>query len=153
MTAQPAITATCHQTCSQHLHRLWCAGPGNVEMLWDLQIERYGEQYQDLSWGAIIGLIKEDQAAAGKQHHNAGKEKAVIKERFTTINATLQARALCSRHVSCMFTSEARSGRTWDAMWPPIFTLQATHPGSALCAAYSNAGSTSLLLTQSSAHA
>ena len=64
-------------------------------MLWDLQIERYGEQYQDLSWGPIIGLIKEDQAAAGKQHHNASKEKAVIKERFTTINTGLQARALC----------------------------------------------------------
>ena len=61
------------------------------ELFWDLQIERYGEQYQDLSWGPIIGLIKEDQAAAGKQHHNASKEKAVIKERFTAINTTLQA--------------------------------------------------------------
>ena len=91
MTARPATIAMCHHTCSQLLRMLQCAGPCNAEMLWHLQIERYGEQYQDLSWGPIIGLIKEDQAAAGKQHHNVSKEKAVIKERFTTINTTLQA--------------------------------------------------------------
>ena len=78
----------------RHAHSICtCCRVLAPEMLWGLQIERYGEQYQDLSWGPIIGLIKEDQAAAGKQHHNASKERAVIKERFTTINTTLQARA------------------------------------------------------------
>lgn len=126
----------------------------NPEMLWNLQIERYGEQYQDLSWGPIIGLIKEDQAAAGKQHHNVSKEKAVIKERFTTINTTLQARAVCI--VMCpagLHLSQVLAA--CGALCDPQHCTAVNTPCSAMCAACLHAGKPrqhlAVFLTQSSA--
>lgn len=57
------------------------------------QVEQYGEEYQDQSWGPIIALVTDNRPPAGKDMSSA-KDRGTIKELFLTLNGYIQV-SLC----------------------------------------------------------
>ncbi|KAK9818574.1 hypothetical protein WJX74_001369 [Apatococcus lobatus] len=64
-------------------------GQGWLEQRRD-QVEAYGAEYQNMSWGELIKMVKAD-TNVDRQQITWTKEKTVIKEKFRTLNQTIQA--------------------------------------------------------------
>lgn len=55
----------------------------------DGQVEQYGEEYQNQSWGPVIALVKENRPPAGRAV-SAAKDRGAVKEMFLTLNGYIQ---------------------------------------------------------------
>lgn len=59
-----------------------------------VQVEQYGEEYQDQSWGPLIALVKDNRPPANRAVGSA-KDRGAIKELFLTLNGYIQVSIKC----------------------------------------------------------
>ena len=80
----PAVTSDANASVLQarkiHIHHV---------TIWLSQVEQYGEEYQDQSWGPLIALVKDNRPPPSRIVSSA-KDRGAIKELFLTLNGYIQ---------------------------------------------------------------
>ena len=66
----------------------WVSALSDSHDLDCLQVEQHGGEYQNQSWGPVIGLVKGNRPPVGRVV--AAKDKGAVKEMFLTLNNYIQ---------------------------------------------------------------